>query len=87
MRKTILIGLISLISLGTIAQSKRALSGRTTFGITAGVNWSNINGKASTGAELDNKIRTGFNGGLNAQIPLSNRFYLQPGVEYSQKGS
>lgn len=73
--------------MGAIAQSKRTVSTRTTFGITGGVNWSNINGKTATGAELDNKLRTGFNAGLNAQIPLSNGFYLQPGVEYRQKGS
>src|SRR5689334_21036973 len=87
MLKIISIGLISLISVGTIAQSKRTFIGGTTFGITGGVNWSNINGKASTGGELDNKLRTGFNAGVNAQIPLSNRFYLQPGAEYRQKGS
>ena len=83
MRTIISIGLISLVSLGTMAQSKRTVS----FGITGGVNLSNINGKTATGAQLDNKLRTGFNAGLNAQIPLSNGFYLQPGVEYRQKGS
>jgi hypothetical protein len=87
MRKIISIVLISAISIGAIAQSNRTAGARTTFGITGGVNWSNINGKDVTGAALDNKLKTGFNAGVNAQIPLSNGFYVQPGVEYRQKGS
>lgn len=76
-----------LISFGVFAQSKKYVATATTFGITAGVNWNNINGKTATGGKLDNKLKTGFNGGVNVEFPVSNGFYLQPGVEYRQKGA
>lgn len=76
-----------LISFGVFAQSKKYVATATTFGITAGVNWNNINGKTATGDKLNNKMKTGFNGGVNVEFPLSNGFYLQPGVEYRQKGA
>jgi hypothetical protein len=87
MRKIMLLSTAGLLSSGVFAQSKGYSSSITTFGITGGVNWNNINGKTSTGDNLNNKLKTGFNGGINVELPLSNGFYLQPGVEYSQKGS
>jgi hypothetical protein len=87
MRKMIFLSTAGLISFGVFAQSKKYVATATTFGITAGVNWNNINGKTATGDKLDNKMKTGFNGGVNVEFPLSNGFYLQPGVEYRQKGA
>lgn len=74
------------LSYGAIAQSTTTPS-RTTFGIKGGVNWNNINGKTATGTELENKLKTGFHGGVNVQIPVGTSSYLQPGVEYRQKGA
>jgi hypothetical protein len=76
-----------LVSFGVFAQSKQYSVSTTTFGITAGVNWNNMNGKTATGDNLDNKMKTGFNGGVNVEFPVSKGFYLQPGVEYRQKGA
>jgi hypothetical protein len=87
MRKIMFLSTASLLSVGVFAQSKKYAAGTTTVGITGGVNWNNINGKTSTGDNLDNKVKTGFNGGINVEFPVSNGFYLQPGVEYRQKGS
>lgn len=87
MRKMMLLSTAGLLSLGVFAQSKKYSVGTTTFGITGGVNWNNINGKTSTGDKLENKVKTGFNGGVNVEFPVSNGFYLQPGVEYRQKGA
>jgi len=87
MRKIMLLSTAGLLSFGVFGQSKNYSAGTTTFGITGGVNWNNINGKTSTGDDLNNKLKTGFNGGVNVELPLSNGFYLQPGVEYRQKGS
>lgn len=87
MNKIVLGSMVSLISFGAIAQSNNATVPRTTFGITGGVNWNNINGKTATGDNLDNKLKTGFNGGINVEIPVGTGFYLQPGVEYRLKGS
>lgn len=59
----------------------------TTFGIRAGVNFQNINGKDVFDEKLDNKIKTGFNVGVNAEIPIASEFYLQPGVLFTTKGA
>jgi hypothetical protein len=59
----------------------------TTFGIRAGVNFQNINGKDIFDKKLDNKIKTGFNVGVNAEIPVATDFYVQPGVLFTTKGA
>ena len=59
----------------------------TTFGVRAGVNFQNINGKDFFDKKLDNKIKTGFNVGINAEIPIASEFYLQPGVLFTTKGA
>ena len=87
MRKFMFLSTAGLVSFGVFAQSKNYYVRTTTVGITGGVNWNNINGKTSTGDNLDNKLKTGFNGGVNVEFPVSKGFYLQPGVEYRQKGS
>ncbi|MEO5562201.1 MAG: porin family protein [Chitinophagaceae bacterium] len=60
---------------------------KTTFGVRAGVNFHNINGKDGSGDKLENKITTGFNAGVNAEIPVGIDFYLQPGVLFTTKGA
>ena len=53
----------------------------------AGVNFQNLNGKDEDGDKLDNKLKTGFNAGVNAEIPVGIDFYVQPGLLFSTKGS
>lgn len=87
--KTKVIALISACLLGTFisqAQSTKAAVGGTTFGIRAGVNFQNLNGKFG-GNDLDNKIKVGFNAGINAEIPLADEFYIQPGLLFTTKGA
>src|SRR5687768_33723 len=60
---------------------------QTTFGIRAGVNFQNINGEDPDGDDLDFKLKTGFNIGVNAEIPVAPDFYVQPGVLFSTKGA
>src|SRR5436190_14338558 len=72
---------ITFFSATIFAQSK------TTFGIRAGVNFQNLNGKDNDGDKLDNKLKTGFNAGVNAEIPVGIDFYLQPGLLLSTKGA
>src|SRR5688500_12406869 len=81
MRKIMLVGIAGFLSMGVMAQLK------TTIGITGGINLNNINGKTSSGNDLENQLKTGFNGGINAEIPVGNGFYVQPGLEYRLKGS
>lgn len=71
----------TLFSTTVFAQSK------TTFGVRAGVNFQNLNGKDATGDERDGKLKTGFNAGVNAEIPVGIDFYLQPGLLFSTKGA
>lgn len=84
------IGLIAAIVLSTIfsqAQETTSSTGGTTFGLRGGVNFQNINGKDENGDKLKNDILTGFNIGLNAEIPVGVDFYFQPGLLYSLKGA
>lgn len=60
---------------------------KTTFGVRAGVNFTNLNGKDFEDDKLDYKMKVGFNVGVNAEIPLADEFYLQPGVLFSTKGA
>jgi len=75
------------ISLTSKAQSK-AGDATTTFGIRAGVNFTNVTGKDQAGNDLSNdKLKTGFNIGVNAEIPIAPDFYVQPGLLFSTKGT
>jgi hypothetical protein len=88
MKKKMIIAAIAGIMTGAAyGQSMVKETGRTSFGIRAGVNFQNINGKDAAGNNLKNDLLTGFNAGINAEIPLSSGFYLQPGALYSAKGA
>ena len=71
----------TVFALGAKAQDK------VTFGVRAGVNFQNINGKDESGHDYDYKMKTGFNIGVNAEIPIAPDFYVQPGVLFSTKGA
>lgn len=57
------------------------------FGVRAGVNLQNINGKDTQGDNLENKLTTGFHAGVNYEIPVGTDVYFQPGLLFSTKGS
>ncbi len=73
--------LAMLITAGAFAQTK------TSFGLRAGVNFQNLNGKDINDDKLENKLKTGFNVGVNAEIPVGIDFYVQPGVLFTTKGA
>jgi len=82
--------LLSAIVLGASAQQSPSMvrtAGKTSFGVHAGVNMFNINGKNAAGNELNNKLKTGFEAGVNTDIPLGGGSYLQPGVDFRRKGA
>ncbi len=84
------ISLIAVLVLGAIfseAQQKVNQTGATSFGIRAGVNFQNINGTDDNGNKLKNDLLTGFNAGINLDIPVGTDFYFQPGLLYSIKGA
>jgi Outer membrane protein beta-barrel domain len=81
----------SILSLGlflqTTAQQKSSEEQSITLGVRAGINFQNINGKDATGGKLENKLKTGFHAGVNAEIPIATDFFVQPGVLFSTKGA
>ena len=84
------IGLITAIVFSTLflqAQQKASHASRTSFGLRGGVNFQNINGKDENGDKLENDMLTGFNVGINAEIPVGTDIYFQPGLLYSIKGA
>lgn len=76
-----------LCSSAAFAQTQQVAVGGTTFGIRAGVNFQNINGKDGSGDKLENKLKTGFHIGANAEIPVAPDFYVQPVLLFSTKGT
>ncbi len=84
------ISLIAVMVLGTIfsqAQQKTSHTGGTSFGLRAGVNFQNINGKDENDEKLKIDMLIGFNIGVNAEIPVGIDFYFQPGLLYTIKGA
>jgi hypothetical protein len=88
MKRTI--SLITAMLMGAIflqAQQKVNHRSGTSFGLRAGVNFQNINGKDENGDKLENDILTGFHAGINAEFPVGVDFYFQPGLLYTIKGA
>lgn len=86
MKQRIVILTAVLAALNFTANAQAAARG-TTFGIRAGVNFTNLNGKDPVGNKLENKLNTGFNVGLNAEIPVAPDYFVQPGVLLTTKGA
>lgn len=78
---------LALLSIRGMAQTQTVTAGGTTFGIRAGVNLQNLNGKEADGDKLENKLVPRFNVGVNAEIPVATDFYLQPGLLFATKGT
>ncbi|PWU04840.1 MAG: PorT family protein [Bacteroidetes bacterium] len=76
---------MSLCFLGT--QAQKSSDAGVSFGIRAGVNFQNITGKDNDGNKLDYKMKTGFHVGLNAEIPITEQLFFQPGLLFSTKGA
>jgi hypothetical protein len=56
------------------------------FGAKGGLNFSTFSGDGFSDFDEDSKARTAYHLGLLAEIPLSDRFSLQPEVLYSAQG-
>lgn len=88
MKKVIILASLFISSsIVLLAQSTTSKSGRTSFGIRAGINFTNINGKDINDNNLENDILTSYHVGINAEIPLAPQFYFQPGLLFTQKGA
>jgi hypothetical protein len=78
---------VLLIALATTVFAIGAKAQHTSFGVRAGINFQNLTGDDGDGHKLDNKLKTGINLGLNAEIPIAEDFYIQPGLLFSTKGA
>ena len=84
MKKITTLTFITLISLALNAQSLLPIK----YGIKAGANVANIKSNAREGiANIDNSTLIGLSGGFYMEIPLTDKWYLNPELVYSQKGS
>jgi hypothetical protein len=77
----------SCIGITGFAQGKKSSGGGTSFGIRAGLNLQNINGRDTRDEKLENKLVARFHAGVNAELGLADEFYVQPGVLFSTKGT
>jgi hypothetical protein len=85
--KTIISLIATMILSTNFVQAQQPSINSVGFGVRGGVNFQNINGKNSNGDKLKNDMLTGFNAGVNAEIPLGAFFYLQPGLLFTTKGA
>lgn len=60
---------------------------QVSFGVKAGVNFQNLNGKDLNGDKLEYKLTPGFHAGVDVEIPIAQDFYVQPGLLFSMKGA
>ncbi|MCP9200750.1 PorT family protein [Gramella sp. GC03-9] len=79
MKKTVLLVAIAILGFSLNTQAQEYWN----FGVKGGVNFTNM---TSDGFE-DNNSRTGFHIGLLAEIPVSDRFSIQPEALYSTQGT
>lgn len=59
------------------------------FGLRAGLNFSNIAGEYGPAADdkIDMDARTGFHVGAVVDLPITNGFYIQPGIFFTTRGA
>lgn len=69
------------------AQSTKTTASGVSFGIRAGVNLQNVNGKDYGDDKLENKLVPRFHAGVNVELPLADEFFLQPGLLFATKGA
>jgi hypothetical protein len=78
---------VLLLALATTAFSLASKAQNVTYGVRAGINFQNLNGEDAAGHDYSYDMRTGFNIGVNAEVPVAPDFYVQPGLLFSTKGA
>ncbi|KMQ58789.1 hypothetical protein ACM40_17560 [Chryseobacterium sp. BLS98] len=84
--KKLILGLALTGSLLVNAQEKTKSSLPVTFGVKAGFNGSTLT-KSSGEYDNDTKLKAGFNAGVFANIPVAEKFSIQPELLFNQIGS
>jgi len=81
---------LSFLFISYFSYSQSSLSASSegiTFGIRAGIDLQNLNGKDATGASLKNDLVVRYDAGINLAIPIAPDFYVQPGLLFRTKGA
>lgn len=81
MKKTLVILLIAIVGLTNYTQAQ------VTFGVKAGLNLADVNGK-SEGESIgdESNIKVGFHLGVTADFSLGENVFVQPALLFSTKG-
>ena len=87
MKKHFFVLATALVLGSMVAYAQKGADKLVSFGIRAGVNLQKIYGDDFLGNKLTNDFKTGFHAGINADLFISEGFYLQPGLLYSTKGA
>ena len=86
MKTKFIILLVTIVSsINSFAQSEE--EGRLSFGVRAGFNLQNLNGKNANGDMLKNGLAPRYHFGVNIEIPIVPEIYLQPNILFSTKGA
>lgn len=86
--KKLILGLAFAGSLLVNAQEKTKSTSPVTFGVKAGFNASTLSKyDGYDGYDNDQKLKPGFNAGVFVNIPVAEKFSVQPEVLFSQLGS
>jgi opacity protein-like surface antigen len=83
--KKLILGLTIAASLSVNAQEKTTSSSPVTFGVKAGFNASTLSKVDQY--DNDQKLKPGFNAGVFANIPVAEKFSIQPELLFNQLGS
>lgn len=75
-----------IIGLALFTVAAQAQDG-VSFGLRAGVDFQNINGKNFFGDNLENDLVARYHAGINVELPLAPGFHLQPGLLFTTKGA
>ena len=78
--------LLALCAMG-LAVSVNAQEKPVSFGVQAGVNFSNLNYSSNHENAVDPKSKTGFHVGVVADLNVAPNFYIQPGLFLTTKGA
>lgn len=87
MKKQFIVLTTALVLGITAAYAQKGEDRLVSVGIRAGVNLQKIYGDDFMGNKLSNDFMTGFHAGINADMFISEGFYLQPGLLYTTKGA
>ena len=84
-QKLIIAAILLLTTAIGLAQKSKP---KTTFGIKAGLNFTNVTIKDADGEKVKgNKFKTGINVGFYADVALGQKGYFHPGLIFTSKGT